>query len=62
MGLLLTSQDDTHFERVGVFSYENWLRQDSQDFEVVGPSGYQSRAEEQRAFFKGCEFRTIIVV
>jgi hypothetical protein len=61
-GLILTSQDDINFERVGMFSYDEWRRESPLSSEVTGPSGYQSMAEEQRNFFEGCELRTITLV
>jgi hypothetical protein len=61
-GLILTSQDDINFERVGVFRYEEWYGEGPQGSAVTGPSGYQSMAEEQRNFFEGCELRTITLV
>jgi hypothetical protein len=61
-GLILTSQDDIKFERVGVFSYEKWTLEDPQGFYVADRSEYNRIVEEQRTFFEGCDLRTITIV
>jgi hypothetical protein len=46
-GLILMSQDDINFERVGVFGYDNGYLMGPQGSEVAGSSKYQNMAKEQ---------------